>query len=60
MAVPRNRSSNARTRSRRSHMAKKPKSLGACSNCGKKRMPHRICPHCGQYANRQVENASEA
>lgn len=54
MAVPRNRSSNARKNSRRAHMAKQPKNLSACKNCGKMRMSHRMCPSCGQYANRTV------
>lgn len=54
MAVPRNRTSNARKNSRRAHHAKKPKNLSACSNCKSPRVPHRICPHCGFYAGRAV------
>lgn len=54
MAVPRNRSSNARKNSRSAHCALKPKSLSKCSNCGKTKMPHRICPYCGFYANRVI------
>ncbi|PIS01973.1 MAG: 50S ribosomal protein L32 [Chlamydiae bacterium CG10_big_fil_rev_8_21_14_0_10_42_34] len=49
MAVPRNRTSNAKKNSRRSHHAKKPKNLSNCPNCGKQRLPHRVCPSCGQY-----------
>ncbi|MBU6383630.1 MAG: 50S ribosomal protein L32 [Verrucomicrobia bacterium] len=49
MAVPRNRTSNAKKNSRRSHHAKKPKNFSNCPNCGKARLPHRICPSCGQY-----------
>jgi large subunit ribosomal protein L32 len=59
MAVPRNRLSNAKKNSRRSHHAKKPKNPSACSNCGKSRLPHRVCPSCGHYGNRVIE-ASEA
>jgi len=54
MAVPRNRSSNAKKNSRSSHSALKPKSSSKCSNCGKTKMPHRICPYCGFYANKVV------
>ncbi len=54
MAVPRNRVSNAKKNSRRSHHAKKPQNLSACSNCGRPRMPHRICPGCGHYGNRAI------
>ncbi len=60
MAVPRNRSSNAKKNSRRAHMAKKPKNTSACSNCKKARLPHRICPYCGFYDNKAVINESEA
>ncbi|MDE3046617.1 MAG: 50S ribosomal protein L32 [Verrucomicrobiota bacterium] len=57
MAVPRNRTSNAKKNSRRSHHAKKPKNLSACGNCKKLRLPHRICPSCGHYDGRQVSAA---
>lgn len=59
MAVPRNRTSNARKNSRRAHHAKKPQNTSACSNCAKPRLPHRICPHCGFYAGRAVTHARE-
>jgi large subunit ribosomal protein L32 len=49
MAVPRNRTSNARKNSRRAHHAKKPKVTSACSNCKNHCRPHRICTHCGFY-----------
>lgn len=54
MAVPRNRSSNARKNSRSAHSALKPKMLSKCSNCGKNILPHRICTFCGFYANKEV------
>jgi large subunit ribosomal protein L32 len=54
MAVPRNRTSNAKKNSRRSHHAKTPKNLSACSNCGKARQPHRICSACGFYGGKSV------
>lgn len=54
MAVPRNRTSNARKNSRRSHHAKTPKNLAACPNCREMRLSHRICPHCGHYAGRSA------
>jgi large subunit ribosomal protein L32 len=57
MAVPRNRTSNARKNSRRAHHAKKPKNLQTCSNCGNPRLSHRVCPHCGFYDGRSVVNA---
>lgn len=55
MAVPRNRVSNAKKNSRRSHHAKKPKNTSKCSNCGKLRLSHRVCPSCGHYGNKAIE-----
>jgi len=54
MAVPRNRHSNARKNSKRSHHAKKPKRFSTCANCGTQKLPHVICSSCGHYAGRQV------
>lgn len=54
MAVPRNRTSNARKNSRRAHHAKKPLNVSACSNCNKPALSHKICPHCGFYGGRAV------
>ncbi|MEM7174844.1 MAG: 50S ribosomal protein L32 [Chlamydiota bacterium] len=49
MAVPRNRHSNARKNSKRAHHAKEPKHVTHCSNCGKEKLSHRMCPFCGFY-----------
>jgi len=54
MAVPRNRNSNARKNSKRSHHAKKPTNVVACSNCASPRRPHRVCASCGHYDGRSV------
>jgi len=54
MAVPRNRTSNAKKNSRSAHSALKPKSFSKCSNCGKIKRPHTICVSCGFYANRVI------
>lgn len=54
MAVPRNRLSNARKNSKRSHHAKKPRNTTQCSNCGGKRLPHVVCQACGAYGNKIV------
>lgn len=58
MAVPRNRVSNAKKNSRRSHHAKTPKNLSACPHCQKPRLPHRICAFCGQYKGRSFAKES--
>ncbi|MFY7842591.1 MAG: 50S ribosomal protein L32 [Rhabdochlamydiaceae bacterium] len=56
MAVPRNRTSNARKNSRRAHHAKKPKQFSKCSNCSAACLPHRVCTSCGFYAGKSVVN----
>lgn len=55
MAVPRNRLSNARKNSKRSHHAKKPKQLSTCTNCGGPHLPHVSCKACGAYAGNVPE-----
>ncbi|MBT3393481.1 MAG: 50S ribosomal protein L32 [Waddliaceae bacterium] len=61
MAVPRNRVSNAHKNNRRSHHAKKAQSHNQCPKCDSPRMPHRICPSCGDYKGREAvkKEASE-
>ena len=54
MAVPRNRTSNAKKNSRSSHSALKAKNFAKCSNCGQRKMPHRVCPKCGYYAKKAI------
>ncbi len=54
MAVPRNRTSNARKNSRRAHHAKKPKNIFECPNCKVYKVSHVACAACGQYDNVQV------
>lgn len=58
MAVPRNRTSNARKNSRRAHHAKTPKQLLSCSNCRAARLPHRACGKCGAYGEHGSQNAA--
>lgn len=60
MAVPRNRTSNAKKNSRRSHHAKTPTNPSACSNCGAMRLSHRVCPSCGHYDKRAVVASAKA
>ena len=54
MAVPRNRLSNSRKNTKRSHHAKKPKSFSSCSNCKNAVLPHTICQSCGYYGGQLV------
>jgi large subunit ribosomal protein L32 len=29
-------------------------SVAKCQNCGKAKLSHRVCPHCGYYKGKQV------
>jgi len=52
MAVPRNRTSNARKNSRRAHHAKTPRHLTRCPNCNAEKLPHHMCSACMTYKGR--------
>lgn len=52
MAVPKKKHSQARRNQRRAHDALRRPNLSECPNCGARRMPHRVCPECGNYKGR--------
>jgi len=52
--LPKRKTSRTRRDRRRSHHALKAKNLVQCSNCNEMRLPHRVCPNCGHYKNREV------
>jgi len=55
MAVPKFRTSKARTRRRQSiNMKLTAPTLVSCGNCGNPVLLHRVCPKCGFYRGRQV------
>ena len=59
MAVPKRRSSNSRTRKRRSHHAKTPKQLSYCPKCSTAVPQHVACPNCGYYMGRVIVEMAE-
>lgn len=59
MAVPKRKSSNARSGSRRAHHALKPKQLEFCPHCSQAVPSHVVCPKCGHYMGRAVVTISE-
>lgn len=54
MAVPKRRQSSTRGKKRRSHDALTLPNPSACPQCGEPKMPHRVCPSCGYYKDRQA------
>jgi large subunit ribosomal protein L32 len=54
MANPKRRHSKARRNKRRAHDALPQTGLSVCPNCHEMKLPHRVCPHCGQYKGREI------
>lgn len=54
MPNPKRRHSRARTGKRRAHDHVVAQAESICSHCSEGAMPHRVCPKCGYYRDRQV------
>ena len=54
MAVPKQKQSHARTTQRRSQHKVAAPTYNACPQCHSPRLPHRVCPVCGNYKGREV------
>jgi large subunit ribosomal protein L32 len=52
MANPKRRHSKARRDKRRAHDALRSPAKSVCPSCGEVKLPHRACPHCGEYRGR--------
>ncbi len=59
MAVPKRRTSLARKRKRRSHLALAAPNLDTCPQCREPKQPHRACLACGTYKGREVVRVEE-
>ncbi|MGI8908000.1 MAG: 50S ribosomal protein L32 [Candidatus Sumerlaeaceae bacterium] len=54
MPVPRRRHCSARRDRGRTHKGMETvQGMADCKSCGKPRMPHRVCPNCGEFKGRQ-------
>ncbi|MFZ3201902.1 MAG: 50S ribosomal protein L32 [Candidatus Acidiferrales bacterium] len=61
MPNPKRRHSKRRTSNRRAHDHLHTMSLAECPHCHEKKLPHRACPKCGYYKDREViDTASKA
>lgn len=56
---PKRKLSKGRRDRRRSQDALQALNLVQCSNCGEMRLPHTVCPSCGQYQGREVINVEK-
>jgi large subunit ribosomal protein L32 len=54
MAVPKRKTSKARKRKRRSHLALQTPATTSCARCGSEKVPHAACENCGYYRGRDV------
>lgn len=54
MAVPKNKTSKARKRSRRANWKLLVPGMVKCSKCQALILPHRVCGECGYYKGVQV------
>jgi large subunit ribosomal protein L32 len=55
MSVPKRKKSKRRTRQRAAQAQKlAPRGLRPCPRCTQNAPPHRVCPNCGYYRNREV------
>jgi large subunit ribosomal protein L32 len=59
MPNPKRRHSVRRTANRRAHDALRRPAKSECPNCHEPKLPHRVCPHCGQYRSREVIEVAE-
>ena len=59
VAVPKRKQTHSRTAKRRSQHKPQAPRLAPCPGCGRLRLPHRVCPHCGTYRGREVVGSSE-
>ncbi len=54
MAVPKKKHTKSRRNKRRLHIRLEKPSLTVCSKCGKKVLPHTVCPNCGYYKGQEA------
>ena len=54
MAVPKNKVSKARIDKRRANWKLTAPNLVKCPQCHELKLPHRVCPSCGQYKGKEV------
>ena len=59
MANPKRRTSKARKRKRRSHLALAPVHLSVCPRCNSQKLPHRVCDVCGFYGEKDILEKEE-
>ncbi|HHY38621.1 MAG TPA: 50S ribosomal protein L32 [Clostridia bacterium] len=57
MAVPKKKMSKSRRDMRKSQWKLVAPKIVTCPRCHQPKLPHRVCPNCGYYRNREVVKA---
>lgn len=58
--LPKRKTSKGKTRRRRSHDGLTAANLVVCPACRAKRLPHTVCPNCGNYRGEEVIRVESA
>lgn len=59
MGVPKRRHSKTRKNMRRAQQKIEAPGFIACPQCHEPKMPHRVCPECGYYKDKEVIAAAK-
>ena len=59
MAVPKRKTSKSKRNKRRTHQKTSAPSIMECPQCSEAKLPHNICPGCGDYNGRAVIEIKE-
>ena len=59
MAVPKRKTSKSKRRKRRTHQKLTAPNVTNCPQCGEAKLPHHVCPDCGNYKGRDVIEPKE-
>lgn len=60
MAVPKRKTSKSKRNMRRASNSKYvAPGYVKCSQCHEAKLPHRVCPECGYYKNKEVVSVNE-
>lgn len=54
MAVPKRKTSKSRRDKRRANWKIEAPKLVECSSCHQPKLPHYVCPNCGQYNGEKI------
>lgn len=54
MAVPKRKTSRARTHRRRAQWKGQPPTYSECPQCHQAKLPHIVCKNCGYYGGREA------